>query len=64
MVFTGNSPGGLSMFALISVVPQKVTAGPSTPAIPINPMTTSTTSIILIPPLLLLAAAFLMLRRE
>jgi hypothetical protein len=63
MVFTGNSPGGLSMFALISVVPQKVTIGSNTPAVSAKPITTSETSIIIIPPLILFVA-FMILGRK
>src|SRR5271157_2325401 len=64
MVFTGESPGGLSMFALVSVAPQKVTVAPTTSSvISITPLTPSETSVILIPPLVLFIA-FVTLRRK
>jgi hypothetical protein len=64
MVFTGESPGGLSMFALVSVVPQKVTVAPTTsPAISIPTLTPSETSVVLVPPLVLFIA-FVILRRK
>jgi hypothetical protein len=65
MVFTGKSPEGLSIFALISVVPQKVTVAPSSspPVLPLRTSTTSALSVIIIPPLLLFIV-FLRLRRK
>ena len=64
MVFTGESPGGLSMFALVSVAPQKLTVAPTTSSvISITPLTPSETSVILIPPLVLFIA-FVTLRRK
>ncbi|MGP8167792.1 MAG: hypothetical protein ACLPVP_01825 [Methanoregula sp.] len=64
MVFTGESPGGLSMFALVSVAPQKVTVAPTTSSvISITSLTPSETSVILIPPLVLFIA-LVTLRRK
>ncbi len=53
MAFTGTSPGGLSIFALISVVPQHETVAPvPSPTLVIKAPTASASSIILIPPLM------------
>jgi hypothetical protein len=65
MVFTGKSPGGLSIFALITVVPQKGTAAPTiSPAtVLIRTPTTGALAVILVPPLVLFIV-FLILRRR
>jgi len=64
MIYTGESPGGLSMFALVSVVPQKVIVAPTTSTtISLRPLTPSETSIFFVPILVLFIALFTLRRK-
>ncbi|MFZ0005782.1 MAG: hypothetical protein WAK45_07865 [Methanoregula sp.] len=61
MVYTGESPRGLSMFALVSVEPQVTVAPANSPTVSMKPLTPSQTSVVLVPPMAILIA-FLTLR--